>query len=198
MIVHIYVTRHVVQVNAHHLTSAQGLYSLSMPSLEKGDAMSRGFKQHIAKQALIPKIYLKTILDLNFFLGITLARVKHRSWIRNCICVNPKIWRKRFQLLKIMYLSTKISVNDCKSKEDLTNADLSLFGASKKKSFLASAKLLEESAIWLSHVFPTRSWLGLKFCSGQNLPLKQDCRDQNVSDLLCFFTFFSLSFLLSR
>lgn len=78
------------------------------------------------------------------------------------------------------------------------DADLSLFGASKKKSFLASAKLLEESAIWLSHVFPTRSWIGLKFCSGQNLPLKQDCRDQNVSDLLCFFTFFSLSFLLSR
>jgi len=134
MIVHIYVTRHDVQVNAHHLTSApkvlishliikrlvkrnillmyktlmlfqlpainlichtnslQGLYSLSMPSLEKGDAMSRGFKQHTAKQALIPKIYLKTILDLNFFLGIMLARVKHRSWIRNCICVNPKIW----------------------------------------------------------------------------------------------------------
>jgi hypothetical protein len=28
--------------------------------------------------------------------------------------------------------------------------------------------------------------------------LKQDCRDQNVSDLLCFFTFFSLFFLLSR
>ncbi|XP_024462414.1 NF-X1-type zinc finger protein NFXL2 isoform X4 [Populus trichocarpa] len=99
----------------------KGLYSLSMPSLEKGDAMSRGFKQYTAKQALIPKIYLKTILDLNFFLGIMLARVKHRSWIRNCICVNPKIWR--FQLLKIMYLSTKIGVNDCKSKEDLTNAE---------------------------------------------------------------------------
>jgi len=78
------------------------------------------------------------------------------------------------------------------------DADLSLFGASKKKSFLASAKLHEESAIWLSHVFPARSWIGLKFCFGQNLPLKQDCRDQNASDLLCFFTFFSLSFLLSR
>ncbi|KAJ6902295.1 hypothetical protein NC651_019928 [Populus alba x Populus x berolinensis] len=47
-----------------------------MPSLEKGDAMSRGFKQHIAKQALIPKIYLKTILDLNFFLGILLAKAQ--------------------------------------------------------------------------------------------------------------------------
>lgn len=71
----------------------------------------------------------------------------------------------------------------------MDTTDLSLFGASKKKSFLASAKLLEESAIWLSHVFPTRSWIGLKFCSGQNLPLKQDCRDQNVSDLLCLHFF---------
>ncbi|KAJ6987304.1 hypothetical protein NC653_020523 [Populus alba x Populus x berolinensis] len=47
-----------------------------MTSLEKGDAMSRGFKQHFAKQALIPKIYLKTILDLNFFLGILLAKAQ--------------------------------------------------------------------------------------------------------------------------
>ncbi|KAJ6909794.1 hypothetical protein NC652_020705 [Populus alba x Populus x berolinensis] len=47
-----------------------------MPSLEKGDAMSRGFKQHIAKQALIPKIYLKTILDLNFVLVILLAKAQ--------------------------------------------------------------------------------------------------------------------------
>ncbi|KAJ6987305.1 hypothetical protein NC653_020524 [Populus alba x Populus x berolinensis] len=68
--------------------------------------------------------------------------------------------------------------------------DLSLFGASKKKSFLASAKLLEESAIWLSHGFQTRSWIGLQFCVGQNLPLKQDCRDEHASDLLYFFTFF--------
>ena len=59
-----------------HTNSIQGLYSLSMPSLEKGDAMSRGFKQHIAKQALIPKIHLKTILDLNFFLGILLAKAQ--------------------------------------------------------------------------------------------------------------------------
>ncbi|KAI9389605.1 hypothetical protein POPTR_008G068601v4 [Populus trichocarpa] len=94
--------------------------------------------------------------------------------------------------------TTGNSVNTYLIYEARHDSDLSLFGASKKKSFLASAKLLEESAIWLSHVFPTRSWIGLKFCSGQNLPLKQDCRDQNVSDLLCFFTFFSLSFLLSR
>ncbi|XP_011046309.1 PREDICTED: uncharacterized protein LOC105140822 isoform X2 [Populus euphratica] len=59
-----------------HTNSIQGLYSLSMPSLEIGDAMSRGFKLHIVKQALIPKIHLKTILDLNFFLGILLAKVQ--------------------------------------------------------------------------------------------------------------------------
>lgn len=94
--------------------------------------------------------------------------------------------------------TTDNSVNTYLIYEARHDSDLSLFGASKKKSFLASAKLLEESAIWLSHGFQTRSWIGLTFCVGQNLPLKQDCRDEQVSDLLYFFTFFSLSFLLSR